>query len=106
VPKNYKCFVCNISFAYYIYYMQTFAASSRSPFSVVPRLESAFSVDDMVLYRAENGQIAPAVLVQPAGGGCWLARSARNIHGLIYLGPENIVMRLAPVDADLLAEAA
>lgn len=55
--------------------------------------EVSLSCGDTVLYRAQ-GQQTPAILVEDAGGGCWLARSARFLHKLIYLDPESIVLRL------------
>ncbi len=58
---------------------------------------------DVVLYRAE-GQLIPARLVEPAGGGCWLARDARHTGSLIYLEPESITARLPR--QELLDEAA
>ena len=57
---------------------------------------------DTVLYRAE-GKLTPAVIVESAGEGCWLARDARHV-GLIYLGSESIASRLPRMD--LLEEAA
>lgn len=68
----------------------------NDPSNVLPlrdRREVSLSCGDTVLYRAE-GQKTPAVLVEDAGGGCWLARSARFIHKLIYLDAESIVLRL------------
>ena len=56
--------------------------------------EVSLSSGDTVLYRRAEGQQAPAKLVAPAGGGGWLARSARFFHELIYLDPESIVLRL------------
>ena len=64
---------------------------------------SLLHMGDTVLYRAD-GQLAPAVLVETAGIGCWLARDARHTQGLIYLGAENITTRLPRMD--LLEEAA
>ena len=58
---------------------------------------------DVVLYRYE-GQLVPARLVEPAGGGCWLARDARHTASLIYLEPESITARLPR--QELLDEAA
>ncbi len=58
---------------------------------------------DTVLYRSE-GQLIPARLVEPAGGGCWLARDARHTGSLIYLEPESITARLPR--QELLDEAA
>ena len=55
--------------------------------------EVSLSCGDTVLYRVE-GQQTPAKLVSPAGGGCWLARSARLLHQLIYLDPESIILLL------------
>jgi hypothetical protein len=95
LPLCYKCFVCNISMSCYIYYMKSTVAFS------CPSLNSG----DLVLYT-RRGQMAPAVLVEAAGGDCWLARDARHSRNLLYLAAENVVMRLARVDADLLAEAA
>ena len=59
---------------------------------------------DVVLYRTLEGQIAPARLIEVAGGGCWLARDARHTRGLIYLDPESITARLPR--PDLVGEAA
>ena len=59
---------------------------------------------DTVLYRTPEGQIAPARLIEVAGGGCWLARDARHLRGLIYLDPESITARLPRTD--LVGEAA
>lgn len=59
---------------------------------------------DMVLYRTPEGHIAPARLVEKAGGGCWLARDARHTRGLVYLEPESITSRLPR--PDLVGEAA
>ena len=56
--------------------------------------EVSLSCGDTVLYRAEGQSSSPAKLVAPAGGGCWLARSARFFHELVYLSPESIVLRL------------
>ena len=56
--------------------------------------EVSLSCGDTVLYRTEGETQTPAVLVAPAGGGCWLARGARLLHQLIYLDPESIVLRL------------
>lgn len=64
---------------------------------------SLLQAGDTVLHRA-NGKLTPAVLVEPAGTGCWLARDARSTPGLIYLGTENITTRLPRMD--LLGEAA
>ncbi len=64
---------------------------------------SASAAGDTVLYRAD-GKLTPAVLVEPAGEGCWLARDARHTNGLIYLGAESITARLPRMD--LLEEAA
>ena len=73
--------------------------------SMPRQIAETMHAGDLVLYRAE-GAVAPAVLIEPAGGGCWLARDARHARSLLYLGAENIAGRLARVDADLLAEAA
>ena len=62
------------------------------------------SQGDVVLYRTPGGQLSPARLLEPAGGGCWLARDARHTRGLIYLDPESIAKRLPR--PDLLDEAA
>ncbi len=59
---------------------------------------------DVVLYRTPGGDTAPARLVELAGGGCWLARDARHLRGLIYLAPESITARLPR--PDLVGEAA
>ena len=59
---------------------------------------------DVVLYRTPEGDIAPARLIEKAGGGCWLARDARHTRGLIYLDPESITARLPRTD--LVGEAA
>ena len=59
---------------------------------------------DVVLYRTPEGHIAPARLIERAGGGCWLARDARHTRGLIYLDPESITARLPR--PDLVGEAA
>ena len=59
---------------------------------------------DVVLYRTTEGHIAPARLVELAGGGCWLARDARHTRGLLYLDPESITSRLP--HPDLVGEAA
>ena len=59
---------------------------------------------DVVLYRTPEGCTAPARLVEVAGGGCWLARDARHLRGLIYLDPESILARLPRTD--LVGEAA
>ena len=59
---------------------------------------------DVVLYRTPEGHVAPARLVEGAGGGCWLARDARHTRGLIYLDPESITARLPR--PDLVGEAA
>ena len=58
------------------------------------RREVSLSCGDTVLYRTEDEKKTPAVLIAPAGGGCWLARGARLLHQLIYLDPESIVLRL------------
>lgn len=98
-----KYFICYIRILYYIYYMNRIAAShdplddgwndpSASP-ALRDKREVSLSCGDTVLYTAE-GQPTPAKLVAPAGGGCWLARSARFLHELIYLDPDSIVLRL------------
>ena len=56
-------------------------------------LSARMGSGDVVLYRSE-GQLVPARLVEPAGGGCWLARDARHAASLIYLEPESITARL------------
>lgn len=61
-----------------------------------PRPDS-LTVGDTVLYKV-GMQRTPAVLVESAGGGCWLARDARHAHDLIYLGAESIVVRLPRMD--------
>ena len=70
---------------------------------VVLPLLSTLQIGDTVLYTV-GGQRTPAVLVEAAGDGCWLARDARHAHDLIYLGVESIVARLPRMD--LLEEAA
>ena len=60
---------------------------AEKPFS------SRMGSGDVVLYRHE-GQLVPARLVEPAGGGCWLARDARHTASLMYLEPECITARL------------
>ena len=70
---------------------------------VVRRREDS-ATGDVVLYRTPEGHIAPARLVEAAGGGCWLARDARHTRGLIYLDPESITSRLPR--PDLVGEAA
>ena len=66
----------------------------NDPASTGSRREASLSCGDTVLYRAGDETQTPAVLVAPAGGGCWLARGARLLHQLIYLDPESIVLRL------------
>ena len=68
-----------------------------------PSVSSRMGSGDVVLYRHE-GQLVPARLVEPAGGGCWLARDARHAGSLIYLEPESITARLPR--QELLDEAA
>ena len=114
-PKYHaKSFICYIRIIYYKYYMRLRVLScdplddgwtepSAEPPAVgKPRLE-ILQAGDTVLYKTGT-QRTPAVLVESAGGGCWLARDARHAHDLIYLGAENIVVRLPRMD--LLEEAA
>ena len=87
---------------YYMYYM----TAKLLPFVLAAKsapARHAMSEGDMVLYRSE-GQLIPARLVAPAGGGCWLARDARHTGSLIYLEPESITARLPR--QELLDEAA
>lgn len=58
---------------------------------------------DVVLYKVA-GQRTPAVLVESAGEGCWLAHDARHAQGLLYLDAESIAVRLPRME--LLGEAA
>ena len=69
----------------------------NDPSSSLPlrdKREVSLSCGDTVLYRTDREIETPAVLIAPAGGGCWLARGARLLHQLIYLDPESIVLRL------------
>ena len=70
------------------------------PLSFSSSRSRSMSAGDAVLCRVD-GLLTPAVLVEAAGSGCWLARDAR---GLLYLGAEHIKTRLPQMD--LLEEAA
>ena len=66
-------------------------------------LIGALRPGDTVLYKVADHR-TPAVLVEAAGGGCWLARDARHTLGLLYLDAESIAVRLPRME--LLGEAA
>lgn len=70
----------------------------RSLVQVRPPLAPVMRPGDTVLYRADNGERVPAVLVESAGRGCWLARDARHTRGLVYLEASRITGRLPRTD--------
>ncbi len=105
-----KNFICYIRILYYIYYMSLKVLTQdplddgwNEPEDIYPRHltdlrhVSVMSAGDTVLYSSD-GKVSPAVLIEPAGDDCWLARDARSTQGMIYLDKESISACLPPTD--------